>query len=129
MSKISMFNKDDRSDNKEVETIIGPSVKVRGDFKGSGDIVIDGVFEGTIETKGSIKAGESSKITADIFATNASLHGEVNGNLVLSGLLEVGPNAVITGNIEVSMLIVTKGSKINGNITMLSANKDRASAD
>ena len=40
----------DLKDLKEIETIIGPSVKVKGDFHGSGNIVVEGIVEGSLKS-------------------------------------------------------------------------------
>ena len=36
-----MFKSEPLKTNKNIETIIGPSVKVEGDFIGEGDIIVD----------------------------------------------------------------------------------------
>lgn len=103
---------------KEVETIIGPSVKVEGDFKADGNIIIEGQLSGNVKTKKNLRIGEGAKIKAGIEADNAWIGGEVNGNLKISGQLDISPNAKITGDIEASILTVETGAKINGNVKM-----------
>ena len=45
-----MFNKNQSSiPQKNVETIIGPSVKLEGNFKGEGDLLIEGILVGKLE--------------------------------------------------------------------------------
>lgn len=118
-----MFNKDEKN-SKEIETVIGPSVKVRGDFIGSGNLLIEGDFEGNIETSGDIRAGEGSKIVANIKAAEAAIYGLVTGDIQISGLLEIGSKANIQGNIVSGRIQVSNGAIINGTIKMISSDKN-----
>ncbi|KKQ62214.1 MAG: hypothetical protein US81_C0001G0005 [Parcubacteria group bacterium GW2011_GWE2_38_18] len=114
-----MFNKDEKIKIKDAETIIGPSVKVKGEFNGQGDIIIEGIFEGTLKTANALYVGDKAKVKADIEAKDARVGGEIVGNLKLRGFLEVGPVAKIFGDIEVASLSVAQGAVINGNIKMV----------
>ena len=91
-----MFKKQPESPNfKEVETIIGRSVKVEGDFVGEGDVVVEGIVSGSMKTKGSLKGLSGAKITANIEAENAVIDGVVDGNVKVQNRLEMGPAAAI----------------------------------
>jgi cytoskeletal protein CcmA (bactofilin family) len=103
---------------KEVETIIGPTVRVEGDFKADGNIVIDGQMEGNLKTKKGLRVGEGARIKADVEAESAWIGGEVVGNLLIQGDLELSAQAKITGNITTQILTVATGAQINGQIKM-----------
>lgn len=116
-----MFNKEEgKTRNKEAETIIGPSVKVKGDFNSQGDIVVDGIFEGNIKTTNSLYVGDGARVRANVEAKDGVVGGEVRGNIKLKGYLEVGPTAKIFGDIEAVSLSVARGAIINGKCTMVS---------
>jgi len=103
---------------KDVETIIGPSVKVEGEFKADGNVIIEGQVIGGFKTKKNLRAGEGSKIKANIEADNAWIAGEVKGNLIIKNHLELSPNAKIKGDVEVQILTMETGAQINGNLKM-----------
>jgi len=107
---------------KDVETIIGSTVKVEGDFKGDGDIVVEGMVNGKLKTKRNLNVGESAKITADVEAQNAMVAGEIIGNVKIKESLEMTANSKIIGDIDVKILTVATGAQINGNIKMESQN-------
>lgn len=112
-----MFKKENYSENfKEAETVIGQSIKVKGDFNGSGNIVIDGFLEGSLKTKGNVLVGESSKISANIEAKEAFINGEIKGNLTIEEYLSVGSTAKIFGDIKCSHISIDRGAIINGKI-------------
>lgn len=120
-----MFKKDQKPDNfKEVETIIGESVRVKGDFNGDGDIIIEGLVEGSVQTKGSLFIGEKSKISANISAKNIIINGEITGNINASEQLTIGSSAKITGDVECGKVAVESGAIVNGKISVSSTSKE-----
>jgi cytoskeletal protein CcmA (bactofilin family) len=114
-----MFNKQMQGgESKGFETVIGPSVKVKGDFNGMGNIIVEGVLSGTLKTGGILTIGEKAKVTANIEAKEVSIAGEIRGNIKTKGYLEVSASAKIFGDIEASVLSIEKGALINGKCTM-----------
>lgn len=109
----------------EVDTIIGPSVKVEGDFVTEGNIIIEGTICGSIKTHKNLKVGPQAKIFANISAENALIAGEIQGNLNISGKMELTSSAKIYGDIKVGNLNVASGAMINGKCQM-SDNKNRS---
>jgi cytoskeletal protein CcmA (bactofilin family) len=114
-----MFNRDQKDFNvKEAETIIGASVKVKGNFHGQGNIIIEGEVEGNIKTNKYLLVGSGAKITASIEASEAKVSGIINGNFSIKGYLEISSGANITGDIAASELSIERGAIINGKCTM-----------
>src|SRR3989338_7409902 len=96
-----MFNKPSPGGvSNEFETVIGPSVKVKGDFNAQGNIVVDGTVDGSLKTAGNLEVGEQAKVTANIEAKEAKIGGQVKGNIKIKGFLEVTASAKIFGDIE-----------------------------
>jgi cytoskeletal protein CcmA (bactofilin family) len=107
-----------REAGNEVETIIAASVKVEGDFTSQGNILIEGVVEGSLKTERNLRVGEKAKINADVSAANAVIAGEVRGNLSVSEKLELEPTAHIFGDVKTKILTVAAGAEVNGRISM-----------
>lgn len=115
-----MFNKETNkfTNTKEAETIIGPTVKVKGNFHGQGNIIIEGIVEGSVKTTNHLFISAKAKILASVEAKEAKIGGQVDGNIKVSGYLELCSTAVINGDIEASELSIEKGALINGKCTM-----------
>ena len=114
-----MFNKEaEVSGSQNAETVIGPSIKVKGDFHGEGDIIIEGSVEGEISTKQFISVGANAKIIANIKANSAKIAGRINGNLKISGYLEILQTAIINGDVSASDISIEKGAIVHGNLNM-----------
>jgi len=115
-----MFKKDSK-ENKitdEVETIIGPSVKVEGNFFSQGNIMIGGIIKGKISTAGNLRINENAKIEADVEAANAVIAGEVVGNIKILKNLQILTSAKIIGDIITDSLSIEEGAKLNGKCAM-----------
>lgn len=114
-----MFKKESTLSNfNEAETIIGESVQVKGNFESTGNIIINGILNGEIKTKGSILVGDKAKISANISAEEISVKGQIIGNLKINGYLAIGASAKIFGDIECSQISVEKGAEINGKVLL-----------
>ena len=112
-------NKSNKESNiKDAETIIGQSVKVKGNFQGQGNIIIEGSVDGNIITSNFLFIGSKAKINANIEAKDANIGGEVNGNIKIQGYLEIKSSAKINGDIDATEISIEKGAFLNGNCNM-----------
>jgi len=116
-------NKDKSFENiKDAETVIGPSIKVKGNFHGKGSIIIDGYLEGSIKTDSSLLIGEKAKVKANVKAKEAVINGTVDGNVNIDKSLSLGKTASVKGDVVCLEISIEKGAKINGNFAMHSEN-------
>jgi cytoskeletal protein CcmA (bactofilin family) len=100
------------------ETLIGPSVHVKGDFKSQGNVQIEGQVTGTIQTGGNLKIGEQAKINANVAASNAWVAGSIKGNVMVGERLELSPSAKIEGDVSAKVLVMAEGAQLNGRCQM-----------
>lgn len=124
---MAMFNRESNEPHS-VETIIGPSVKVEGNFIGSGNVVVEGVVNGSIKTTKDLRIGDHAKVKADVGAANIVISGEVHGNIRSGGRIELTPTARVFGNIETGSLSVAYGAILNGKCMMVKQEPVSASA-
>jgi len=118
MFKDSSNNNNKDRDFKEVETIIGQSVKVDGDFKSEGNVVVEGMVSGSITTQKNLRVGKGAEIKANVEANSAWVGGVITGNVKINENLELSSSAKINGDIETRTLVVSMGAVINGSVKM-----------
>lgn len=111
-----MFSKTAQVNSKQIETIIGQSVKVEGDFICQGSIIVEGELKGSVKTSDFLKVGVKSLILADVEASEALVAGEIKGDIKVSGYLELTSTAKILGNIQAGSISVAKGAMLSGQI-------------
>lgn len=105
------------SKNQELETIIGPSVKIKGNFSSNGNIQIEGSLSGALDTTGDIKVGTEAKIQANISASSVLVSGSVVGTIKAEAVV-LTSTAKITGDIETRSLSIEDGAVFNGKCSM-----------
>ena len=108
---------------KDAETIIGPSIKVKGNFHGQGNIIIEGIVEGNVKTSKFLLVSSKAKISASIEAKDARVGGEIVGNLKVKGFLQIDSSARVFGDIECMEISVEKGAILNGKCSMMAKEK------
>lgn len=122
-----MFSKDNKLDKfKDAETIIGASIKVKGNFQGQGDIIVEGSLEGSLKTVSDIFIGNQAKIVANMESKGAVINGEVRGNIKAKGYLAIGSTAKIFGDIQYIEISIEKGAIINGQLQAISEDHKRS---
>ncbi len=105
----------------DAETIISASMKVEGDLASQGNVLIEGMVEGSLKTDKDLRVGEQAKITANVNAANAVVAGEVMGNVICSDRLELESTARIQGDITTRILVVSAGAIVNGKMSLAEA--------
>jgi len=100
-----------------IETVIGPTASFQGTVRADGNIRIDGVFEGAIETASNLIIGDQAKILADIIAHNVSVSGAVKGN-ISANRVEVLESGRIWGDLTVNSFTLDDGGFVSGQVNM-----------
>ncbi len=122
-----MFNKDGKLEKfKDAETIIGASAKVKGNFHGQGNIIVEGALEGSLKTDSNLFIGDKAQVVANVEAKDAIINGEIRGNLKAKGYLAIGGTAKIFGDIQYGEISVEKGAIINGQLLALTEEHRRS---
>lgn len=107
-----------RETGNEPETIIAVGVKVEGDFVSQGDVLIEGMVEGSLKTERDLRVGSKASISANVSAANATIAGEVKGNIKITERLELEPSARLYGDVNTKIFVVASGAHVNGTIVM-----------
>jgi len=119
---------EERSDDS-IETVVGPSVTVEGDFASEGDIVVKGTVSGSVKTSRLLSVEEGAKIFANVKAGSAVVSGSIKGNVKVADSLELKSTAQVGGDIDCKVLIVEGGALIRGKVTMKGFNVEQFKGD
>lgn len=113
-----MFNKNGAGQDG-IETVIGPSVKIEGNFVCQGGIAIEGEVKGSVKTASFLEIGDKAVLAADVAAKHAKIGGEVRGNIKIEEYLEVTASAKLYGDIEAAFVSIARGALIKGKCSFL----------
>lgn len=114
-----MFKKDEKMETAEnaTKTIIGPSVKIEGDFSSEDNVDVEGQVLGALKTSRDLRIGKDAKIKAEVEANYIFVAGEVKGNIVAKEKIELSSTAKIFGDITTNTISIENGAMINGKCT------------
>ena len=116
---MAMWQREGGAESKrDVETIIGSTVKVDGNFVGSGDVVVQGQVAGTLKTSKNLQIGPGAVIKADVEAANILVAGEIRGHVTCQGKIELTSTGKIYGNVDTQSIVVAHGAILHGKVTM-----------
>ncbi len=99
------------------KTVIGASVNVEGDFKGQGDVIVEGKLKGSLETEHDVTIGAQAEVEANINANNVYIAGKVIGDVMTNGHIELAQSAQVNGNITATTITIESGAVFNGQCT------------
>lgn len=98
----------------EADGYIGPDLHYRGSLSGSGDVRIEGRFEGDIDIGGVLTVGAFADVKATIKAVSVSVAGKIFGDVEATTLVEVHAGGLIDGDVTAPNVTVDLGGKIVG---------------
>jgi cytoskeletal protein CcmA (bactofilin family) len=104
--------------NGASETIVGASVKLKGNLRSDGDILIEGTVAGDLKTNGAVVVGETANVIANIKAQNVSISGTVQGNIEAADRLEITSTGKVLGDISANVLSISPGASFSGKCVM-----------
>lgn len=97
--------------------------KIVGNIESDGDIRIDGIMEGKLNCKGRVVIGPEARIKGTIYASNAEILGNVEGQITVGDLLSLKSTAEITGDLIMGKFSVEPGARFTGNCKMNGSTK------
>src|SRR5271169_6189087 len=112
---------------------IGKSVQIRGEVKGSEDLLVDGLVEGTITLSDSrLTIGANARVQANVSARDVVILGSLNGNISAAGRVELRAGCRVTGDLKAARLAIEENAIFSGKVDLVqssgSAEKPAASA-
>lgn len=96
------------------ETIISASVLIEGTLTFERSICINGSFTGELIGGARLHIGPTGYIKADINLESALIEGRLEGNVHISGHLEIAATATVKGDIIAKTITVKSGAILNG---------------
>lgn len=103
---------------------LGSTATLKGEWSCEEDVIIEGKFQGTIDSGGhDLYIEKQAVVKADIRGKNITILGKVTGNVTCSGKIMVGSDAKIIGDLSAPQVAIQEGAKFKGSIKMLPNNR------
>ncbi len=97
---------------------IGPSISIRGDICGEGDLLIEGQVEGGIRLRQhDVTVGRSGRVEADVHGKRICVEGQVKGDLFGEEVV-IRKSGRVEGNATAPRVVLEDGCNFRGEINM-----------
>jgi cytoskeletal protein CcmA (bactofilin family) len=98
-------------------SLLGKTIVVKGELRTSEDLTVEGRIEGPIlcETSAVVVA-PTANVTGDILARDITVFGRVDGQLVATDVVDVRPDAMVTGRVVSKRFILDPGAQFVGRV-------------
>lgn len=101
--------------------VIGPSISIKGEVMGDGDLLVQGSVEGTLKLtrgKSTVTVGREGRVKAHIHARVVEVEGRVEGDLHGDERVVLRRSATVVGNIFTPRIALEDGCKFRGAVEM-----------
>ena len=99
-------------------SILGPTVKVRGELSADEDLVIKGTVEGYINHKKHLTISKQGDVKANTMAASILVEGKIKGDICGTKGVLIRETSDVTGNIYSPCVSLLEGAKFKGTIDM-----------
>jgi len=106
------------TDNGTAVNLISQGTEITGDIKSTGDIRIDGILNGNMNTKGKVVIGPTGRVKGEVECKNSEVSGLIDGKITVSQLLNLKASSKINGTIITNKLSIEPGAVFTGNCVM-----------
>lgn len=102
----------------DIVTFIGIGAVVKGELHADGAVRVCGRVEGHVRCGGSLVVDDRGGVYADVHVASATIAGEVVGDVVASGLVELLGGGRVAGDIRAARVVLADGATLRGTVTL-----------
>ena len=99
-------------------SVLGPSLRFKGELIADEDLVIQGQVEGSILHTRSLTIGAQGRVQGDVKARRITVEGTVQGDLYALEGVTLRQGALVVGNLYANKISIAEGARLNGRVDM-----------
>ncbi|MCL5959455.1 MAG: polymer-forming cytoskeletal protein [Chloroflexi bacterium] len=102
----------------KIETVIGISTTLIGSIRTEGNVRIDGLMEGDLDTAGSLVVSRTGRLSGNVRAKDVIVAGAIKGDIDAVGRVELASTSKVWGNVVSDTLLIDEGAVFRGESAM-----------
>jgi cytoskeletal protein CcmA (bactofilin family) len=99
-------------------TVISEGLQLKGQMKGTHDLILYGEFKGNIQLSGMVLVGKTGRIKGEIDADSVIIEGEVEGKITTTEKVEIRDGGKYRGDILAASVLVSEKALFEANVKM-----------
>ncbi|GAC1670279.1 MAG: hypothetical protein NVS9B2_16040 [Steroidobacteraceae bacterium] len=99
-------------------SVLGPTLRFRGELSAQEDLIIQGSVEGSITHTQSLTVGTDGTMKGDIRARVIIVDGKIEGDMYATESVTIRATAKVKGNVFAPRVAITDGAFFQGQIEM-----------
>src|ERR1043166_776655 len=107
------------SSKSSYTTYIDEGTEIEGKFSFTGTVLVNGRLRGEISSNDHLVVGERANINATIRASVVQISGEVVGDVMATGRVEIKGTAPAYGGVEAPVVVIEDGALFEGHCRMV----------
>lgn len=107
-----------RTESAPRASVLGPTLRFRGELSAQEDLIIQGSVEGSITHTQNLTVGTDGSMKGDIRARVIVVDGKVDGDLYATESVNIRATAKVKGNVFAPRVGITEGAFFQGQVEM-----------
>ncbi len=103
---------------RDQASILGPTLRFKGELHADEDLMIHGQIEGTITHSQRLTVCRDGRVKADIHGSVIAVEGEVEGDLDASTSVAITDTGHLKGDVHAPSVSIVDGARISGSVSM-----------
>jgi len=103
-----------RDRSSAAATLINDGCRITGTITGTGDFLVNGEIDGDCDLEGTVVLAKNGFWKGTIRAANVIVSGQVEGDIVAAGKVEITDTARIAGTVAGEAIAVAEGAVVEG---------------
>jgi cytoskeletal protein CcmA (bactofilin family) len=92
-------------------------MSVKGELRSTEDIVVDGRIDGPVICEGgTLTINATADLLGDLIARDITIFGRASGQIVATEVVDIRPDAIVSGRIVSKKLILNAGGFFTGRV-------------
>lgn len=99
-------------------SVIHDRLSIRGELDTDGTVRVEGRVEGPSHRAGTLIVGAGGVVVGNVEAKDVVIAGQVQGNVLASGRVEIEPGASVIGDVRAGTLALREGATVHGLVSI-----------
>jgi len=113
----------------ERRSVLGPTVRFKGELCADEDLVIEGRLEGSIRHTERVTIGRFANVKAQVHAQTVVVEGTIEGDVHATSSVSVSQSGTLRGDVHSPSFTVVAGARFSGNVVKTSPQAQSAPID